>query len=107
MSTRYPRALLGHTGSGGDPHVPTISTALSRARPERSSQPCPADPSSGTSTAAIARSRIDVRRHPNRSESEVDMDAEYARTPSDLVYPPHVPFSWTRRWARERTARTE
>jgi len=28
------------------------------------------------------------------------MGAEHAQTPSDLVFPPHVPFSWTRRWAR-------
>ena len=31
------------------------------------------------------------------------MNPDHAQTPSELVFPPQVPFSWTRRW-RERTA---
>ncbi|MFO7572113.1 MAG: hypothetical protein R6W48_05860 [Gaiellaceae bacterium] len=28
------------------------------------------------------------------------MSSTHARTQADLVFPPQVPFSWTRRWAR-------
>jgi hypothetical protein len=35
-----------------------------------------------------------------RLESEeADVDATYARTTPELVFPPQVPFSWTLRWA--------
>lgn len=30
------------------------------------------------------------------------MDATYAQTPAELVFPPQAPFSWTRRWAQRR-----
>lgn len=38
------------------------------------------------------------------------MNATHAQTPAELVFPPQVPFSWTRRWARahrSEAARTE
>lgn len=28
------------------------------------------------------------------------MNATHAQMPVDLVFPPHVPFSWTLRWAQ-------
>lgn len=44
------------------------------------------------------------RKHP---ESEVNLNAEDAQTPADLIFPPQAPFSWTRRWARaHRSERT-
>jgi hypothetical protein len=32
------------------------------------------------------------------------MEATYSPEPSELIFPPQVPFSWTLRWARKHRA---
>jgi hypothetical protein len=38
---------------------------------------------------------------------EAHMEATFSPKPSELIFPPQAPFSWTLRWARQRREREQ